>query len=147
MTIPSCLVISSSSLPVKKQIVSTLVTGLLMSLLVTNAWMALNIITETKGIVMPVLISLRLSNSKFSKFARSARFLIHKIWRFHRPSQSKRSSQIILLKKNFRVQFLLLGRRIHATTQLRKNLHKFDRTYFNNGWTEVMILMKIPSLL
>ena len=63
----------------KKLIASTLVTELLMSLLVINAGMALNIITEKKEIVMSVLMSLRLSNSKFSKFARSARFLIHKI--------------------------------------------------------------------
>ena len=79
MAIPTCPMISSSSLPVKKLIASTLVTELLMSLLVIHAGMALKLIIEIKGIVMSVLMSLRLSNSKFSKFARSARFLIHKI--------------------------------------------------------------------
>ena len=79
MAIPTCPMISSSSLPVKKLIASTLVTELLMSLLVIHAGMALKLIIEIKGIVMSVLMSLRLSNSKFSKFARSARFLILKI--------------------------------------------------------------------
>ena len=50
-----------------------------MSLTVTHAEMALKLITEIKGIVMSALMNLRLSNRKFRTFARSAKFLTHKI--------------------------------------------------------------------
>jgi len=77
MTRPSQLLRTKSGLPVKKLIASIHVTELPMNGLVINAEMALKISFKMKGKSVGEIFGY--SKGKLKNFARSAKFLIHKI--------------------------------------------------------------------